>query len=513
MKRREFIRGATAAAGLAVCETAGIPVAGSHGAPVNFLLFMSDEHNPRYSSVYRYPGYPDFLQTPNMEALAREGTVYENAYCPSPLCMPCRSSFMSGRRVHEVRAYSNYSIFQPRYNAPGAPEDYSFPSYGQILSRSGVHSVYIGKMDAYASSDRMGFDEVKHPIDRPPPGDWNIRRRPLKVRRGAAAVATQYGPRQDPHAGDHLVVEEACRWLQTSGVELNRQGKPWFLAVNVTAPHFPHVCSEEDWALYPQPGMPPAGREAPTACHPQSVELRTHFQDDHPDWTEENILGNRRGYFARVTFVDRMLGLVMQALAQAGLQGSTVTCYTSDHGEMLGKFGMWRKCALYEDSVCVPLIVSGPGFRRGERVATPVDLLDLQASIFRSLKRDRERPSNWAGEALQDIPVWDGNRAVFSEYHGHGRRTSSFMLRQGDWKLIYHTGAPHQLFNVADDPNELLDLAAREPVRLRRMCAELRSFCSPEEENLRASRFVQQQLAEMARLYPQPDPADPEERP
>ena len=87
------------------------------------------------------------------------------------------------------------------------------------------------------------------------------------------------------------------------------------------------------------------------------------------------------------------------------------------------------------------------------------------------------------------------------------------MLRQGDWKLIYHTGAPHQLFNVADDPNELLDLAAREPVRLRRMCAELRSFCSPEEENLRASRFVQEQLAEMARVYPQPDPADPEERP
>jgi hypothetical protein len=76
-----------------------------------------------------------------------------------------------------------------------------------------------------------------------------------------------------------------------------------------------------------------------------------------------------------------------------------------------------------------------------------------------------------------------------------GRRTSSFLLRQGDWTLIYHTGAPHQLFNLADDPNELRDLSATETERVRRMSRILREFCSPEEENLRASRLIVEQLA------------------
>ena len=94
-----------------------------------------------------------------------------------------------------------------------------------------------------------------------------------------------------------------------------------------------------------------------------------------------------------------------------------------------------------------------------------------------------------------------------------GRRTSSFLLRQGDWTLIYHTGAPHQLFNLADDPNELRDLSATETERVRRMSRILREFCSPEEENLRASRLIVEQLAEMAHLFPHPDPVDPDERP
>ncbi len=500
MKRREFVRGAAAATGLAICRPGMPPVAGGAGAPVNFLLFMSDEHNPRYSSVYPCAGYPDFIRTPNMARLASEGTVYENAYCPSPLCMPCRSSFVSGRRVHEVRAYSNCSVFQPRYNAPDSPPEYRFPSYGQVLSRAGVHTAYIGKMDAYAASDRLGFDEMIFPIDRPPPGDWNIRRRPLKVRAGAYGVASDYGPHAGAYSGDEEMVRAACRWIRERGAALNRQGRQWLLAVNITAPHFPHVCSREDWDLYPEPDLPPAGREAPTASHPQSVELRTHFQDEHPAWTQENVRGNRRGYFARVTFVDRMLGEVLDALGAAGLRENTVTCYTSDHGEMLGKFGMWRKSALYEDSARVPLIVSGPGFRAGRRVSTPVDLLDLQAGMFRALGRHRERPAGWAGTALQDIADCDGSRPVFSEYHGHGRRTSSFLLRQGDWKLIYHIGAPHELFNLTDDPNELRDLASSEPARVRRMREVLRSFCLPEEENLRASRTVREQLAEISRL-------------
>ena len=72
----------------------------------NVLLLISDEHNPFYSSVYGHP----FVQTPAMDRLAENGVVYESAYCPSPLCTPSRSAFMTGRRVHEIQAYSNCTI-------------------------------------------------------------------------------------------------------------------------------------------------------------------------------------------------------------------------------------------------------------------------------------------------------------------------------------------------------------------------------------------------------------------
>ncbi|MCC2687030.1 MAG: hypothetical protein K0R75_3929, partial [Paenibacillaceae bacterium] len=92
----------------------------------NMIILMSDEHNPFYSSVYGHP----FIQTPNMQRLAAMGTVYRNTYSPSPLCLPCRSAFMAGRRVHEIETYSNCNVnLNP-----------NFPSYGKVLSDQGVHT-------------------------------------------------------------------------------------------------------------------------------------------------------------------------------------------------------------------------------------------------------------------------------------------------------------------------------------------------------------------------------------
>lgn len=79
----------------------------------NILIFMSDEHNPFYSSVYGHP----MVKTPNMERLAEMGTVFENAYCPSPLCRPSRSAFMTGRPDHKIQAYNNCNIIDFDYDS------------------------------------------------------------------------------------------------------------------------------------------------------------------------------------------------------------------------------------------------------------------------------------------------------------------------------------------------------------------------------------------------------------
>jgi choline-sulfatase len=158
---------------------------------------------------------------------------------------------------------------------------------------------------------------------------------------------------------------------------------------------------------------------------------------------------------------------------------------------------MWWKCSMYEDSVRIPMIAAGPGFAAGIRIATPVTLLDLQASIFHAT--GSTRPEGWKGMPLQRIPIHEPDRAIFSEYHGHGTRSGAFMIRKGDWKLIHNMDAPHQLFNLQDDPDELRNCHLTEPAKAADLEAELRRICDPERENRRAHEFEARQLAELGR--------------
>jgi choline-sulfatase len=125
-------------------------------------------------------------------------------------------------------------------------------------------------------------------------------------------------------------------------------------------------------------------------------------------------------------------------------------------------------------------------------VETPVDLLDVQASLFWSA--GASRPSDWVGTPLQEIPDNDAERIVFSEYHGHGTRSGAYMIRKGDWKLIYNMDAPHQLFQLAEDPDELCNVFTQYPEQAQELEAELRKICTPELENTAAHQFEQLQL-------------------
>jgi choline-sulfatase len=444
----------------------------------NSIVLMSDEHNPLYSSVYGHP----FVKTPNMDRMAEQGTVYSNAYCPSPLCTPSRSAFMSGRRVHEVQAYSNCNLNLPNY----------FPTYGSVLRQQGVHSVHFGKTHVYEQGDKLGFSEIYLAKDGNPPGDVNFKRRPLAIRKDAAERANGYGVREDAFDSDLKVIDAALRWLTETAPTLDR---PWSLTINLLNPHFPQWNTKEFWDLYPQgEDLPRYGKEIESANHPYARDLRDHFEADL--FTEDQIRGLRRGYLGNVSFIDRQIGRLLDTLQATSQTDTTNVIYTSDHGDMLGKFGMWWKCSLYEDSVRIPVIASGPDFTKGATVETPVDLLDVQASIFHAVGADR--PSEWSGHPLQEIPASDPDRAVFSEYHGHGTRSGAYMIRKGEWKLVYYMEAPHQLFHLTEDPDELRNVYVEHPDKALELEGELRRICEPERENERAHQFQEEQLKALA---------------
>jgi choline-sulfatase len=414
-----------------------------------------------------------------MQWMADQGTLCERAYCASPLCLPSRSAFMAGQWVHRLGTYSNCNA---------GLEDMRYLSYGQALREQGVQTVHIGKTHVYRPGPELGFGEMLLPGDQAVPGDTNHRRRPLAIRPDAAERAGQYGPHPAPFSRDLEIVDAAITWLTQEAPHLDR---PWLLTINLNKPHFPQWVTQELWDLYPQGGdLPEYDDTCASANHPYARDLRAHFQTDQ--FTEEQIRGLRRGYLGCVTFVDQQLGRLRSTLDQTGALEQTNLIYTSDHGDMLGKFGMWWKCSLYEDSVRVPLLAVGPDFSQ-RRVQTPVSLLDAQATLFACL--GAARPDDWQGQALQNIASRDDDRAVFAEYHGHGVRAAAYMLRQGPWKLMYNVEAPHLLYNLADDPEELTNLAAQHPELVAALEAKLRKICDPEIENARAFRFQEAQLA------------------
>lgn len=444
----------------------------------NVLLLLSDEHNPFFSQPYGH----SFVSTPNMAKLAQRGTVFQNAYCPSPLCLPSRSSFLSGRRVFDLQTYGNCNVFQV-----------DTPSYGRVLSDQGVHSVHIGKTDVYNQASTLGFSEIIAPGDRARPGDTLISRVPLDVQKDGEGRGAGFGVKPNPFAGDLKKVDLAVEWLSQKASSV---GKPWTLSVNLLKPHFPHNVTADLWAQYADHAdLPKYGLDSPGAKHPYAEDLRKFFGSD--DYSEQTIRNLRRGYYGCITFVDEQLGRLVDALEKSGQASNTVVVYTSDHGEMLGKFGLWWKRSLYEDSVRIPMIATGPGFQAGQRVSTPVDLHDLRAAMFEAT--GARQPSGWTGQPLQSVPRHDDARAVFSEFQGGGTRASAFLIRQGRWKLVYNCAAPHQLFDLEKDPDELNNLAAGQPKVVKRLEAELRRICSPEEENRRAEEFTQRQLRALGR--------------
>ncbi|KEI72984.1 sulfatase-like hydrolase/transferase [Endozoicomonas elysicola] len=472
---------ALAASGLSVTSTANpTPKHNSiNGKRPNVLVIKSDEHNPFLSSMEGHP----FIHTQNLQKLADKGTYYKSHYTASPLCVPTRSSWISGLRPHKGEFYNNSSVFQKDY-----------PSHGQVLREQGIYTVHVGKLDAYREGSQLGFSEM-HRLWSPnvqDPGDMNVSRNPVSFRpledRDGTPRNTMYGPKDNAFTKDEPIFNFAEGWITSTGMSLNQ---PWLLELCTSKPHFPCYTSQELWDLYEgHDDLPMYGAEHAVAQHPVSQDLREHFQTEK--FTDEQVRGLRRGYYANVTYIDRKVGELIKLLETTGQLDNTVIIYTSDHGAMMGKYGMHWKSSMHEDSARVPCLISGPGFAQGVTSTTACDSMDLQATLFEIF--GAQRPEHWDGQPLQVLKLNDSVRTALSEYHGHGQRVSSYAIRKGQWKYIYHYGLPSQLFDISSDPHETVDLVSEKPELVKELHQDLLRYLDPDKEHHRAEAFIQKQL-------------------
>ncbi len=455
----------------------------------NVIVIMSDEHDPRIMGCAGHP----FVKTPNLDALAARGTRFTSAYTPSPICVPARAAFATGRRVHQTRHWDNAMPYV------GDPQ-----GWGHVLQREHIRVESIGKLHYRSDEDPAGFDREHIPMH--VVGGygmvWASIRDPYISRPSSKRMLGEHigGGESAYTAYDREVTARAEQWLREVGT---RADAPFVLYVGLVAPHFPLVAPEEFFSMYPLDGLPtPKLLPAQGYDRHPWVQAYADFMDNEAQFkSPEERLQAFAAYYGLCSFLDHNVGRILKALDDAGLRDDTTVVYTSDHGDNLGTRGLWGKSTLYQESVRVPMIVAGPGVPTGIS-HTPVDLLDLYPTILEAAGLDAapemgDRPGRSLLEIAQapDEP----ERVVFSEYHAAGSNTAGFMVRKGRWKFHYYVRFRPELFDLETDPEELHDLAA-DPAHaevVRAMEAELRRICDPEAVDAQAKR---DQLAMIERL-------------
>jgi choline-sulfatase len=420
----------------------------------NILVIMSDEHN---AGVLGCNG-DALAATPNLDALARRGISFESCYCNSPLCVPSRLSFTSGKYASRVGAWNNACWL------PSA----DYPSLPRIMNAAGYESILCGKMH-YDRTRRYGFREVGGNMNNSVKTGRGSRRKPddLTPKPG---ISSRFN---DFHTGDNSSVLKHDRAVTAGTVEFlkNRKAsdKPFFMIAGYLAPHFPLIVPEKYWQQHrgkiPMPVIPPGHLES----QPRNYKhLRIGFNIENvPD---DIVRRGRELYYGLTQWVDNEVGKVLGALADSEVAGNTVIFYTADHGENKGEHGLWWKNCMYQHASRVPLIVTWPTrWKGGQRRTGACSLVDVVQTIADIGGADA--PGDWNGDSmlrLLDDPQTQWKDLAVSEYYAHNIASGYAMIRMGKYKYVYHTApdAAHpperELYDLQADPSEFNNLA-REP--------------------------------------------------
>jgi len=455
--------------------------------PQNLVILMSDEHNPKMLGCYGHP----LVRTPNLDRLAARGTRFASAYCCSPVCIPARAAFHTGRYIHKIGFWDNAD-----------PYDGSVPSWQHALRDAGHHVAAIGKLHFRSTADDNGFSReimTMHVVDGL--GDlMGLVREDLPRRGSSKKMATLAGPGESDYTRyDRNIAAEAERWLRLEAPK--HRDKPWVLMVSFVAPHFPLTAPPEFYNLYPLDRLDLPKQYAPSE-RPQHPYLRDYagsFAYDEYFDSEAHVRRALAGYYGLCSSMDANCGTVMRAVEECGFAESTRILYTSDHGDNVGARGLWGKSTMYEEAAAVPLIVAGDGIPSGavcDTIASHVDCYRfiLDAAGIAEPAGDVAEPRYSLGDLATGLRP---ERTVLSEYHGMGSTTGAFMIRHGRFKYVHYVDYPPQLFDLATDPEELDDLAGqRGYAGVVAQCERrLRAVCDPEEVDRRAKRRQAELLA------------------
>jgi choline-sulfatase len=431
-----------------------------NGRP-NILLIMADQFRHDY---YGAAG-ATWVRTPNIDSIAARGTRFTRCFSNAPVCSPARIGLACGMQPSHVGSVDNQSFLPATVR-----------TYYQRLRDADYRVGCAGKLDLAkpdewngARGDRpccytYGFTHPveiegkmhagKHAEPRGPYGLWLRERGLYDAFHADYTQRSRHGWICGPDGcrdsvlpaeawADSYVGQRAVQWLRDATDDY-----PWHLFVSFVGPHDPYDPPAEYGRRYRDAAMPaaiaPAGEHKPRHVHRKMLSL-----------TPEQIAITRRQYCASIEAIDEQIGRVLAAVAQRGWLDNTFVIFSSDHGEMLGDHGLYDKSVAYEASLRVPLVAAGPGIRAGAASDAMVELIDVNATICELAGLGPQENV----DALSLAPLLRGSaqqhRANTVACLRHWRA-----IRTERWKLIDNYNDLTELYDLAADPHEQVNLAA-----------------------------------------------------
>lgn len=445
---------------------------------MNVLFIAVDDLRPELGC------YGGAAKTPNIDALAARGTLFDRAYCQQAVCSPSRTSMLTGRRPDTTKIYDLETHFRTTI-----PDVVTLPQY---FKENGYFAQSFGKIFHGGLNDPKSWS-VPHTDSA---GQTYSNPATLKLIRDRAGdpdfagaknkgTATEIADCADNVLNDGWTADRAIEAMKKLG------DKPFFLAVGFIKPHLPFVAPKKYFDLYPPEAITLAPNPNPPANVPQLAmtnfaELRNYT--DMPKTgpiTDEQAKVLRRGYYAATSYMDAQVGRVLKQLDEQGLRDSTIIVLWGDHGWQLGDVGMWCKHTNFEIATRAAFLVSVPGQKSaGSKSEALVEYVDVYPSLCELA--GLPLPEGLEGTSFVPVvndPARQWKSAAFSQYPrlkdimGYSMRTDRY--RYTEWvKKDDHTNVvARELYDQQNDPTETKNIAgeASEKETIAKLSDQLRA--------------------------------------
>ncbi len=419
-------------------------------------------------------------QTPTWDRIAREGILFDNLRCTSPICAPARASLFTGLQPQQAGLPHNPS--NPYIDADktlkAAVTEITVPHMAHYFRQAGYECIHVGKWHLGSNNYKRWFDwhgacgKDEHDYT-----EWcgyhgiadgfvfhdPVRARPFR---------SLHPPHMSiPHTAVLDIPEdkEHNAWIMARAFELfglRDPQKPLFMVVSTEGPHPPFLVPEKYHEMYDPEQIPEPTNWRPAPGEPSFLatsyyrRLRNEWGADFSRWRKAKAV-----YWGYVTYIDSLFQRFIARLEREGLGDDTLLAMVSDHGEMMGQHGLWQKFCPYEEALRVPWVMRWPGvIAPGSRCSVDASGVDVAATLLAAADVD-VAPLGLEGQDLL-ADVRSGHepaetRDCFSQYNlaptfdgWHGVENWRLVVRR-PWKYVLHQNGEEELYNLAQDAFEL----------------------------------------------------------